>query len=124
MPLAFLFVGIILIVSAVRNTWMDLFKALGQDVPDFVIWAAALIAVGAIGFVPGLKPVSRGLLALVMIVLIMNNYRAIGKGFRNAWDNPPKSEPSGATPAKSGGSSGGPDIGSVVSVGKTIASFV
>jgi hypothetical protein len=75
-----LVIGIVLIVAAIRNSQNALFADLGQDVPGYVVWAAALVAVGAIGWIPGLKPVSRGLLALVLVVLIVNNYKAILAG--------------------------------------------
>ena len=81
MILVALIIGIILIVAAVRGTQNQLFAALMTDVPGFVIWAAAIFAVGVIGFVPGLKPISRGLLALVLVVIVLNNYKAILAGF-------------------------------------------
>lgn len=81
MTLVALFIGIVLIVAAIRGTQGVLFSALGQDVPGFVVWGAALFAVGAIGYVPGLKPVSRGLLALVIIVIVLRNYASILAGF-------------------------------------------
>lgn len=81
MILVALIIGVILVVAAIRNSQGALFNALGQDVPGFVVWAAALFAVGAVGFIPGLKPVSRGLMALVLIVIVLNNYQAILNGF-------------------------------------------
>lgn len=89
MILIALLIGVILIVAAIRNSQGSLFSALATDVPGFVVWAAAIFAVGAIGFVPGLKPISRGLLALVLVVLILRNYQQILAGFKNAWTNPP-----------------------------------
>lgn len=97
MVLVALLVGVILLIAALRNSQGALFTALGKDVPGFVIWAAALVAVGIIGFIPGLKPISRGLLALVFIVLIVRNYQQAIAGFQNAWQNPPAS--GGGTPA-------------------------
>jgi hypothetical protein len=85
MILVVLIVGIVLIVAAVRNTHASLFSALIGDVPQYAVWAAAILAVGAIGFVPVLKPVSRGLLALILLVLILKNYQAILTGFQSAW---------------------------------------
>lgn len=93
MALIALFLAILLIVAAVRNSQGALFSALGTDVPKFVIWAAAIIAVGAIGAIPGLKPVSRILLALVVIVIIVNNYGRLTKGFQNAWQTANKQSP-------------------------------
>ncbi len=84
MIFVFLLLGVVLIVAAVRNSQGALFSALGEDVPGYFVWAAALLALGAIGWVPGLKPVSRGLLALVIVVLVLHNYQNIIKGFQNA----------------------------------------
>lgn len=91
-----LLIGVILLVAAIRNSQNALFSALAQDVPGYVVWAAAIFAVGAIGFVPALKPVSRGLLTLIIIVLVLHNYKQIIAGFQNAWQNPPKAGDSAA----------------------------
>lgn len=85
MPLVLLLIAALLIVSALRDTQGDLFASLKEDVPAFGVWAAALIALGVIGFIPGMKPVSRGLLALFIVVLVVNNAEPIMKGFENAW---------------------------------------
>lgn len=87
MILVALFIGIILIVAAIRNSQGQLFSALSTDVPQFVVWAAAIFALGAIGWIPGLKPISRGLLALVIIVILLRNYQPILTGFQNAISN-------------------------------------
>lgn len=79
-----LIIGLVLVVAAIRDTHGSLFAALGTDVPAFTVWAAAIFAIVAIGFVPGLKTVSRGLLALVLVVLVLNNYRQIIAGFSGA----------------------------------------
>lgn len=92
MILVALLIGIILIVAAVRNSQGALFDALYQDVPGFVVWGAALFAIGAIGFIPDLKPVSRGLLILVIVVIVLHNYQKIIQGFQNLWQNPPAAE--------------------------------
>lgn len=85
MIIVLVLIAAILIVAALRDTQGDLFTALGQDVPAFGTWAAALIALGLLGFVPGFRPISRGLIALVFVVLFVNNYEGITKGFQNAW---------------------------------------
>lgn len=75
-------IGALLIVAAIRNTQGDLFSALGADIPAFGVWAAAILALALIGFVPGLKPISRGLLALVLLVIVLRNYQGIISGFQ------------------------------------------
>jgi hypothetical protein len=81
MLLIALAIGVILIVAAIRNSQDALFAALKIDVPSYVTIAAAILAVGAIGYIPNLKPVSRGLLALIFVVLILRNYQQIIAGF-------------------------------------------
>lgn len=85
MVLVLILIGAFLIVAAFRDTQGELFQALGEDVPAFGTWAAAIIAIGLIGFIPGFKPVSRGLLALVIVVLVINNYDKILTGFNHSW---------------------------------------
>jgi hypothetical protein len=80
-----LIIGVILVVAAIRGSQTSLFTALKTDVPGFAIWAAAIIAVAAIGFVPGLKPISRGLLALVITVILLENAQKIVAGFQSVW---------------------------------------
>ena len=108
MILVALILGVILIVAAIRNSQGALFAALGVDVPGFVVWAAAIFAVGVVGYVPGLKTVSRGLLALVIVALVLNNYQKILAGFQSAWQNPtPAAPPPGQTPGTSASGVGG-----------------
>lgn len=85
MIIVLILIAAVLIVAAIRDTQGDLFAALRQDVPAFGTWAAALFALGLLGFIPGLKPVSRGLIALVIVVLFVNNYQAIVKSFEASW---------------------------------------
>lgn len=80
-----LVIGLVLVVAAVRNSQASLFSALMSDVPAFAVWAAAIFALSAIGFVPDLKPVSRGLLVLVLVVIVLTNYKQILSGFQSAW---------------------------------------
>lgn len=84
-----LLIAVVLIVSAIRNTHGELLSALGQDVPGFAVWGAAIFGLAMIGFVPGLKPVSRGLLTLVVVVIVLTNYRQIIGGFQTAWQTAP-----------------------------------
>lgn len=108
MALIALLIGIVLIVAAVRNSQSDLFNALGTDVPKFAVWAGAIVAIGALGYVPGLKPSSRLLLGLIILVIVTNNYQNIIQGFTGAVQNaeltpvnPMASSTSGTTPLSS-----------------------
>lgn len=107
MILLALLIGVIIIVAAIRGTQGALFSALGEDVPPFVVWAAAIFALGVIGYIPGLKPVSRALIALVLVVIILKNYQAILSGFQSFWQNPKSASGGGSTLTPGGGSGGG-----------------
>lgn len=84
MALVALIIGAVLIVAAFRNSQGALAAQLGADVPGFVVWAAAIVAVGVVGMIPALRPFSKGLLILVVVVLLLTNYQAILAGFSGA----------------------------------------
>jgi hypothetical protein len=120
MSLIALIIGLVLIIAAVRNSQGALFTALEADVPKFVVWAAAIIAVGAIGAIPGLKPVSRWLLALIVVVIIVNNYKKLVTGFQDAWQNSAKTDQPANT--SSGASATSAATGAAVPAGSPYAS--
>lgn len=113
MAFVFLIAGLVLVVAAIRGTEGTLFQALGTDVPGFAIWAAAIIAIGVVGFIPGLRAVSRGLLALVIFVLILKNYSGILGGFQNAWKGAAAQGQAGEAAGNAGSSSGGASSGAL-----------
>lgn len=80
MPFALLIVGVFLVVAGVRNTAGPaaqsgtLFNLIhgdftGQD--NFIYWFLAIVIVGMLGYVPKLKPISTGLLVLIIVVLFL-----------------------------------------------------
>lgn len=79
-------IGAILLIAAVRGTEKDsapgandgkglwgLLKADFEPGPqgNFLAWFAAILAIGAIGYIPHLEGVSTALLAIVIIVLLL-----------------------------------------------------
>jgi flagellar biosynthesis component FlhA len=91
-------IGAVLLIAAVRNTEGDLGNALVADVPGYLKWALAIIAVGALGWVPGMRTISRWLLALVLVVIFLKNYQALFQGFTNL-ETPPAPSQASASPA-------------------------
>jgi hypothetical protein len=81
MPFLLLLIGALLFISAWQNTYGALAAQLGQDVPAFMKWGLAVGAVAASGYVPGMREVSRWLLALVLVVIVLKNYQAMLAGF-------------------------------------------
>ena len=81
MPLAFLIIGVVLVVVAIRDTYAILGQLLADDFTgsgagqghSFLIWLAAIAAVGALGYIPDMKLPARLLLALVILALLISN---------------------------------------------------
>lgn len=84
MPFVLLLIGAVLVVTAILGNQSKLATALQQDVPPFGIWALSIVAVGGLGWVPGMERISRYLLALVLIVLVLRNYQNIIKGLEGS----------------------------------------
>lgn len=75
MAFALLFLGIMMIVSAIRNTHCALVTLMANDFSgqgNFMYWVVALILIGAVGYVEKLKPLSDGLLVLVLLALVLS----------------------------------------------------
>jgi len=76
MPLVFLFLGVLFIVVAINGTQGQLIKNVQQDFTgnnNFLIWVAAIAAIGALGYVQELKPLSVAFLALIIVVILLRN---------------------------------------------------
>lgn len=76
MPFAFIIVGVLLLVSAVRNTSSDLFTLVKGDFSgsnSFLHWLVAILIIGALGYIEPIRPLSRAFMALVIIVLFLSN---------------------------------------------------
>lgn len=79
MPFAFIIIGLVLLVSGVRNTQDDLFTLVKGDFTgqnNFIFWTISILIIGAVGYIPRLKPVANSFLVLVIVVLFLSN-----KGF-------------------------------------------
>ena len=80
MPFALAIIGIVLLVAGVRNKQDDLFSLLKGDFTgpnNFIFWMLSILAIGALGYIPKLKPLSTAFLALVIVVLFLRK----GTGF-------------------------------------------
>lgn len=76
MPFVFLIVGVTLLVAGVRDTQGKLFKLVQNDFtqrPSFIPWAAALLALGFLGYIEPLKNVTRAFLLLVILGILLSN---------------------------------------------------
>lgn len=91
MTIFLLIVGVLLIVSGINNTSAELFGLVksefgGTDTAGnkkdtgFLPWAFAIWGLGALGYIPGMRPVSNALLVLVAVVILLHAQKG-GTGF-------------------------------------------
>jgi len=80
MPILFGLFGLILIVAGVRGRVNSGTPSLVSLVKDdftgtnpFWKWMLAILLIGAVGYIPNLRPISRGFMALVIVVFLLSN---------------------------------------------------
>lgn len=74
MPFALLFIGVILIVAAVRGSQDDLFALVKGDFTgqsNFFYWVVVLVLIGSLGYVKAIQPLSRLFIGLILTVLFL-----------------------------------------------------
>jgi hypothetical protein len=88
MAFALILAGIIMIVAAVRNQQDVLVCLVRNDFTgqgNFLYWVIAFLVLGAIGYVPKLKPLSDSLIVLVVLALFLTSGKqGIFKNFQAA----------------------------------------
>jgi hypothetical protein len=79
-PILFGLFGLILIVAGVRGRVNSGSPSLVSLVKDdftgtnpFWKWMLAILLIGAVGYIPNLRPISRGFMALVIVVFLLSN---------------------------------------------------
>ena len=85
MPLTFIVIGLFLLIAAVNNQATLLFALVKGDFSStsaapgvsgtstsFLPWVVSIFVIGALGYIPALKTVSRSLLVLVIVVLFLS----------------------------------------------------
>lgn len=83
MPFVFAFIGVVFLIAGVRGTSEDLLTLLKGDVTgdnNFVYWIISIGILGALGYVDSLRPLSRALLALVLVVLVLSEGKKTAGG--------------------------------------------
>jgi hypothetical protein len=76
MGLLFFVVGASVLVSAIRGSQNELFQLLSADVPAVAEQVGAIVLIGLLGYIPGMQTPSRALLALVIIVVLLDEQGA------------------------------------------------
>lgn len=76
MALGFFFIGLILVISAIKGTHSQLASLLASEFTgagNFWLFIAGIVFLGSLGYIPALRNTSRGLIALTLIVLLLSN---------------------------------------------------
>lgn len=76
MPFALVAIGLILAIAAYNGTQSVLSDQIRKDMSGetgFVYWIAAIMIVGAIGYIRPMETVSRSFLALILVVMFLVN---------------------------------------------------
>ena len=94
MPFVLIIAGTVLLISSVRNTYGQTTPQGGQGLgallqsdftgsANFVYWLVSLLIIGAVGYIPKLRPISIAFLTLVIIILFLErgNPKTAGGGF-------------------------------------------
>lgn len=101
MPFVFLILGIGLVIVAVRGTHQQAFDLLKSEFTgdqNFLTWALALFILGALGYVPVIRPVTRAMLLLVLLVIVLKNGTGLFDRFNQQVRNPINSASGSVTP--------------------------
>lgn len=79
MPFVFLSIGALLLTTGIIGDAQELWQLLESDFTganSFLYWFLAMLVLGSLGYIEKLKGLSRLFMALVLVVLLLNN-----KGF-------------------------------------------
>jgi hypothetical protein len=94
MPFALVTIGVMLFASAINGTAPALASQLYKDIftnkPPFLWWASALLIVGFIGYIPGLKKPADAFMILIIIGIALANGGFFAK-FSSAIQSPASS---------------------------------
>lgn len=96
MPLAFITIGIILILTGIKGDAVKLGKLVVADFKGqngnkgYAYWMIAILVLGAVGYIKGFQPVSRAFMILVVVVLLLHN-----QGFFKSLQDQVLTSPSG-----------------------------
>lgn len=95
MPYALVIVGLIMIVSGVRDTHAALGAQIKSDLTgerNFTQYALAIFAVGALGYIDKLRAISTAFMALIIVSLVLSNqgfFAKLGEAFKAGPEAPP-----------------------------------
>lgn len=76
MPLLFIGTGIVFILTGLNGNPSALYGAVKNDFSgkdNYIYWMLSILSLGALGYIPDLKNLSRLFIVLVLLVLLLDN---------------------------------------------------
>jgi hypothetical protein len=101
MPFVFIIVGLVFLVTAIRGTQSDMLGLVKSEFVgknSFIPWASAILILGALGYVKTIRPVTDGMIMLVVLAMVLANKG----GFASALNNQIRNPIAPATPSAGG----------------------
>lgn len=117
MPLLLAAVGIVLIVAAVRGSTTTLFELVHNDLTgqnNFLVWLGAILGLGLFGYIKPVRPISAGLITLVMVALVLSNkgfFANFAAAFQATVNTPQQNITTGTQSSSNGGANGATQTG-------------
>lgn len=97
MPFVLLALGILFFIVSLQGTQGSLFTLLKSEfvgTNSFVVWAAAFVIIGLLGYIRPIRPITHAFLVLLLLVLVLTN----GKGFFSQFNSALRSPVAPAAP--------------------------
>jgi hypothetical protein len=128
MPFALVTIGLIMVITGVKNTHAEFGALVKSDFTgpgNFTYWVIALGAVGSVGYIQSLRPLSHAMLALIIIVMLLKNGGFFTK-LQDALKQGPESIPANKPPTipASNDNSGEFKVSDAVEIGAKVAMFL
>lgn len=104
MAIFLLIAGALFLISGVQGTYKEFGAQLKQDIfggngqTGFLLWAAAIFVIGAIGYIQSFEKLSRAFLVLIFAVMFFSK-QGIASNFFNLFTKGIKQESSGSNAA-------------------------
>lgn len=95
MPYALVAIGLVLFVTAIKNTYAAMGTLIKGDFTgpgNFTYWLAAIGIVGLVGYYAPFRPLSRAFLILIIVVMLLRN-GGFAQQLTSAIQNGPVSPP-------------------------------
>jgi len=103
MPFAFVFVGLVLVLTGIQDTYTQLGSQLRKDFNSgFSMWVLAILLIGSLGYIEPIRPISKAFLTLIIVAMLIANPKfftevqnAVKQGPIAPQKNAPMKQPAG-----------------------------